>query len=370
MLSRELRNLSSALPDGERGLDGRREAPPSERLRRLFHSGPAKAQSIGGGRHLQPVHSEPNVYLVHHFLSETELEHMDSLITDRRASFKQSKTDDAGGGTSTHEVETQERTSARSAAALRSNTDGPDRQLLTGPACRRSLHLPKGGDTSLRSIEARAAELVGLPPDYVEPLQVVTYTNGQRFDLHHDLGPISLADDEDAGDQRLLAAQASEITVEAPTGPKRLVTLFVYLNTLPEGVGHTEFPQIGLSVRARHAPHALPASRCRRRCRARSGRRAAPAAPPRIGRPETRASSSSAGAPAQRDGAPLLQRGRRRRARPARVPPRVPRAARPPQVRLQRVDRRLHDGRARCWTRGLPCWRTAPHRPPWTISRP
>ena len=99
MLSRELRNLSSALPDGERGLDGRREAPPSERLRRLFHSGPAKAQSIGGGRHLQPVHSEPNVYLVHHFLSETELEHMDSLITDRRASFKQSKTDDAGGGT-------------------------------------------------------------------------------------------------------------------------------------------------------------------------------------------------------------------------------------------------------------------------------
>ena len=29
------------------------------------------------------------------------------------------------------------------------------------------------------------------------------------------------------------------------------MTLFVYLNTLPEGVGHTDFPQINLSVRPR-----------------------------------------------------------------------------------------------------------------------
>ena len=254
---RQTRELQKLHSDGAAGLERRRTAPPSERLRRLFHSGPAQAQSAGGGRHLEPVCSDPNVYLVHHFLSASELEHLDGLITDRRGAFKQSVTDDAAGGTSSHVVESQERTSA-------------------------SLHLPKGGDTSLRAIEARAAELVGLPSDYVEPLQVVTYTNGQRFDLHHDSGSLHY---EDGGEE--------VITVSAPQGPKRLVTplaclacnphctctapacprpacrrdalrqhtnpnpnpnqvtLFVYLNTLPEGVGHTDFPQIGLSVRPR-----------------------------------------------------------------------------------------------------------------------
>ena len=38
-----------------------------------------------------------------------------------------------------------------------------------------------------------------------------------------------------------------------PPSPSQ-VTLFVYLNTLPEGVGHTEFPQIGLSVRPSSSP--------------------------------------------------------------------------------------------------------------------
>jgi hypothetical protein len=267
---RQARELQKLHSDGAAGLQRRRTAPLSERLRRLFHSGPAQAQSAGGGRHLEPVCSDPNVYLVHHFLSASELEHLDGLITDRRGAFKQSVTDDAAGGTSSHVVESQERTSA-------------------------SLHLPKGGDTSLRAIEARAAELVGLPSDYVEPLQVVTYTNGQRFDLHHDSGSLHY---EEGGEE--------VITVSAPQGPKRLVTtlaclactytasalhlhctytapalpagdalvylntltltptstptlttnpnqvtLFVYLNTLPEGVGHTDFPQIGLSVRPR-----------------------------------------------------------------------------------------------------------------------
>lgn len=34
------------------------------------------------------------------------------------------------------------------------------------------LTYSKGGDTKLRSVESRAAELVGLTPEYVEPLQV------------------------------------------------------------------------------------------------------------------------------------------------------------------------------------------------------
>ena len=38
-----------------------------------------------------------------------------------------------------------------------------------------------------------------------------------------------------------------------PPSPSQ-VTLFVYLNTLPEGVGHTDFPQLGLSVRPSSSP--------------------------------------------------------------------------------------------------------------------
>jgi len=50
-----------------------------------------------------------------------------------------------------------------------------------------SLALPKAADATLRAIESRAAELVGLPSDHVEPLQVVYYSEGARFDLHHDV---------------------------------------------------------------------------------------------------------------------------------------------------------------------------------------
>jgi len=187
---RQARELQKLHSDVEAGIQRRRAAPLSERMRRLFHSGPAEAQSAGGGRHLEPVCSDPNIYLVHHFLSAGELEHLDGMITDRRGAFKQSVTDDATAGASAHVVESQERTSA-------------------------SLHLPKGGDTSLRAIEARAAELVGLPSDYVEPLQVVTYTNGQRFDLHHDSGSMHYEDGDEGA-----------ITVSAPQGPRRLVTPF------------------------------------------------------------------------------------------------------------------------------------------------
>ena len=282
---RQTRELQKLHSDGAAGLQRRRTAPLSERLRRLFHSGPAQAQSAGGGRHLEPVCSDPNVYLVHHFLSASELEHLDGLITDRRGSFKQSVTDDAAGGTSSHVVESQERTSA-------------------------SLHLPKGGDTSLRAIEARAAELVGLPSDYVEPLQVVTYTNGQRFDLHHDSGSLHY---EDGGEE--------VITVSAPQGPKRLVTPLACLACNPH-----------CTCTAPACPR--PACRCdalRQHTNPTPTQPGdalrLPEHPARGGGAHRLPADRPVGAASQWDGATLLQRGGGRRARPARVPPRVPRAA-------------------------------------------
>ena len=65
----------------------------------------------------------------------------------------------------------------------------------------------------------------------MEPLQIVSYTRGQKFETHHDAG--TLLDDGSV----------------QPVPPRRLVTLFLYLNTLPEGQGHTEFPALGISVK-------------------------------------------------------------------------------------------------------------------------
>lgn len=200
------------------------------RVSTLFHGKSAVSEmGCGGGRRLVPVHSEPPLYVVPNFLSPKELDHFDELLTRRRAAFKISHTDGDGEA-----LVSQERTSI-------------------------SLALPKSGDAVLRTIEARAAELVGLPSDHVEPLQIVHYSQGARFDMHHDLAPIKVEGEEteangsaveggssscDGGSEDRVAAplSAGSVTVESADGPRRLVTLFVYLNTLPEGVGHTEFP--------------------------------------------------------------------------------------------------------------------------------
>lgn len=213
-------------------LTQQRDPAFSSRCNRLFFSGdPTEPLPCGGGRRLEPLHAAPNMYFVRHFLTAAELDHLDRLITQRRAGFKPSHTDGADG--------------------MR-NLDGERTSF--------SLALPKASDTALRAIEARAAELVGLPPDHVEPLQVVSYRDGARFDMHHDVAAIRVDDDRDevgaSGEECGTSGGGGAsgghytslegVTVETPTGPRRLVTLFVYLNTLPEGIGHTEFPLLRL----------------------------------------------------------------------------------------------------------------------------
>ena len=272
-----------------------------QRLRTLFHGegGALEEAGCGGGRRLVPVYYDPPIYVVPNFLTARELDHFDDLLTRRRAAFKQS------------------------------HTDGDGERLISKERTSISLALPKSGDAVLRAIEARAAELVGLPSDHVEPLQIVHYSRGARFDMHHDLAPIRIRGEGDAeeggpessknssnssrdgvdaviggggsggssckggakgssaggdgdggglsrsrsssssssssgggsgdeglgrapcaqapstrhlGDEALAALSAKDVTVEMTDGPRRLATLFLYLNTLPEGIGHTEFP--------------------------------------------------------------------------------------------------------------------------------
>ena len=180
----------------------RHKAPPTGLFSTVFFQHGDATESLRiGGRTLRRVHADPNIFLIDGFLTEFEMQHLDSLITP--ATFAKSYTD-AEDGT---KVVDDYRTST-------------------------FVHLAKACDTYIRNIESRAANMIGMPPDMVEPLQVVKYSQGQKFETHHDMG--TLGEDN---------------TVEQVIPPRRLVTFFIYLNSLPKDAGgHTEFPLLHLKV--------------------------------------------------------------------------------------------------------------------------
>ena len=155
-------------------------------------------------KNMELVNSSPNVYKVHNFLSEKEIIYLEDFCRQYDKKFQSSFTENENN----EEVISLFRTS-------------------------NFIHLAKAQDATIRRIETRAAELVGMNNLFVEPLQIVRYREGQFFDVHHDAG--TLLDD---GSVELVA-------------PRRFATLFLYLNTLPKGQGHTEFPHddVKLSVR-------------------------------------------------------------------------------------------------------------------------
>ena len=88
--------------NGKRGLhsarDPSRDPAIPARMVELFHSGEAREHKCSRGRKLEPIHSEPNVYLVRHFLSARELDRLDEILTSRRRAFKQSTQDSDDSG--------------------------------------------------------------------------------------------------------------------------------------------------------------------------------------------------------------------------------------------------------------------------------
>lgn len=136
-----------------------RVAPQRElphRIKTLFHD-----ENPAVSKKLERIHSSPNVYLVRNFLSEVEIEHFDKFCTNRCAIFKNSFVEDDDN----NEVISEERTS-------------------------RYTYLNKGQDSIIRNIETRAAEMCGLGQEHCEPLQIVSYTEGQKFETHHDAGTL------------------------------------------------------------------------------------------------------------------------------------------------------------------------------------
>jgi prolyl 4-hydroxylase len=90
------------------------------------------------------------------------------------------------------------------------------------------------GETPLiRSIEQRLAQLLDLPVEHGEGLQVLHYQPGQEYEPHYDwFDP----------------AQPGFAAVTA-RGGQRIASVVMYLNT-PEAGGATGFPNVGLTVTA------------------------------------------------------------------------------------------------------------------------
>ncbi|KAL3920043.1 MAG: hypothetical protein SGPRY_005402, partial [Prymnesium sp.] len=105
----------------------------------------------------------------------------------------------------------------------------PVRSVATSRRTSSTATLGFGASNSaVSSIRARIAAFSGYDESMLEPLQVVRYHAGEKYEAHHDL--FDLCD----FDQK----------------PRRHVTFLIYLNDMPdEQGGHTTFPRLNLRVR-------------------------------------------------------------------------------------------------------------------------
>ena len=88
-------------------------------------------------------------------------------------------------------------------------------------------------DDVVKSIGQRIADIVGLPLENAESMQIIHYGPEQEYRPHFDAFNLSLARGQKA----------------AQWGGQRLVTALVYLNQV-EGGGATQFPKLGITVPA------------------------------------------------------------------------------------------------------------------------
>ena len=82
-----------------------------------------------------------------------------------------------------------------------------------------------GGNWAVQKVRARISAFSGYEDHHLEPLQVVRYFPGQKYDPHHDLFDIC----------------------DFPQKPRRHLTFLIYLNSMPgDAGGHTSFPRLNV----------------------------------------------------------------------------------------------------------------------------
>jgi hypothetical protein len=116
-------------------------------------------KSLNTNRNFVILHENPRIYKIRNFLSKQQLLYFDNYCANRKECFERSFTEDQYG----KEVISIERTS-------------------------RYKWFTKSENKFISEIEKKAADVIDMFVDHVEPLQVVSYTKGQRFNEHHDAG--------------------------------------------------------------------------------------------------------------------------------------------------------------------------------------
>jgi prolyl 4-hydroxylase len=92
-----------------------------------------------------------------------------------------------------------------------------------------SAHLGKARDKIVEGIENKACDYVNLNTHYLEPMQVVVYEKGQKFNPHYDF----------------FSADSQDLPIRG----NRNKTILVYLNNIDkEYGGATVFPKINLRI--------------------------------------------------------------------------------------------------------------------------
>lgn len=124
------------------------------RIKTLFFD--ERAQS---SQKIDIIHSNPRIYKIRNFLGKGQLEFFDKIFRQERKMFKKSFTEGNAGA----EIISEERTSSYKPFIKQQNK-------------------------IISTVEKKAADFVGLSVENVEPLQVVMYSEGQRFGEHHDAG--------------------------------------------------------------------------------------------------------------------------------------------------------------------------------------
>eukprot|EP00879_Flechtneria_rotunda_P020970 GHRR01022081.1.p1 GENE.GHRR01022081.1~~GHRR01022081.1.p1 ORF type:complete len:266 (+),score=34.09 GHRR01022081.1:206-1003(+) len=138
---------------------------------------------------IETISWRPRAYIFHNFLTLEEVEHMKGLVEHQVA--RSFVVDTKTGHSKLDPIRT-----SHGAAIMRGQTP------------------------IIASVEARIAEWTKLPPDHGEPIQVLRYQNGQKYDAHWDWFDDPLHKDK---------------------GDNRAATVLMYLGDIEEG-GETALP--------------------------------------------------------------------------------------------------------------------------------
>lgn len=144
--------------------------------------------------------SQPDIVLINNFLSDAECEALINLSSTKL--LPSTVIDVVSGGRKIHELRT---------------SDG--------------MSFKRGENELINQLESRIAELVNLPIENGEGIQVLNYRVGAEYRPHYDYFP-----ENETGVKKLLEQ-----------GGQRFVTLVMYLNDVEEG-GETIFPELKLSI--------------------------------------------------------------------------------------------------------------------------